>query len=147
MTTHPHSDKLLVHYLKTLHFRFLHVLQDAPADFADFSAGIGVRTPREIIHHIVGLLHFTGKQYGVTLVVPEVSVSWEELQDGFIEGLTELSNIMQTTALSQAEGTLSLEQIIQGPLADAMTHIGQLALLRRLAGSPVARLRYWSVAL
>ncbi len=29
------------------------------------------------------------------------------------------------------------EQFLHGPLADAMTHAGQLAMLRRLAGSPV----------
>jgi hypothetical protein len=147
VATQPPSDTLLLHYLKTLRFRFLHVLQDAPADFADFSAGDDVRTPREMIHHMVGLLHFTGKQYGITLAVPEASVSLEVLQDSFIEGLTELSSVMQATTLSQAEGSLSLEQLIQGPLADAMTHIGQLAMLRRLSGSPVARLRYWLVVL
>jgi hypothetical protein len=29
------------------------------------------------------------------------------------------------------------EVLLQGPFSDAMTHAGQLALLRRLAGSPV----------
>jgi hypothetical protein len=31
------------------------------------------------------------------------------------------------------------EQLLQGPLADAMTHIGQLAILRRLASSPIPK--------
>src|SRR6185503_14650582 len=33
---------------------------------------------------------------------------------------------------------MSAERLLQGPFSDAMTHAGQLAMLRRLAGSPVA---------
>jgi hypothetical protein len=32
---------------------------------------------------------------------------------------------------------MSEERLLQGPFSDAMTHAGQLALLRRLAGAPV----------
>jgi hypothetical protein len=30
-----------------------------------------------------------------------------------------------------------MEKLIQGPLADALTHVGQLAMLRGMAGVPV----------
>ena len=37
---------------------------------------------------------------------------------------------------------ISDEQFLQGPLSDAMTHVGQLAMLRRWAGDPLPGERY-----
>jgi len=36
-----------------------------------------------------------------------------------------------------------VEKLFQGPVADALTHVGQIAVLRRLAGSPVKGENYF----
>lgn len=136
------AHEILRHYLSALEFRFKHVLAGADDAFGDFGAGQGVRTPRELVRHMTGLMHFAHAQYGAAH--PELGpLEWPAEQRRFLASLAEL----QATLARQLEpaGPLTLEQLWQGPLADAMTHVGQLAMLRRLSGSPVARLRYWQV--
>ena len=52
----------------------------------------------------------------------------------FHETLSSLSDDFADPTLT---ARITDEQFLQGPLADAMTHAGQLAMLRRLHGSPV----------
>jgi hypothetical protein len=35
------------------------------------------------------------------------------------------------------------EKLFQGPIADALTHVGQIAMLRRMAGCPVRGENYF----
>ena len=49
-----------------------------------------------------------------------------------------LEDLAQHLELGTPLQGITPEQLLQGPLSDAMTHAGQLAMLRRLAGSPVS---------
>lgn len=128
------SRKLLRHFLAALAYRTQKAVSGASPGFGGFQAGGGARTPREIVSHMNELIghartFFIGGEYRS-----------EDLADldaelaQFHETLHHLSSDLQSHL--PLEG-ITEEQLLQGPLADAMTHAGQLALLRRLAGSPL----------
>ncbi len=126
---------LLRHFLAALAYRTQKALRGAPSDFGSFSAADGVRTPAELVRHMTSVLgyartFFVGGRYWPD---PLPSLPDEILR--FHEMLQELAGHLEVgTPLLQE---MSAEQLIQGPFADAMTHAGQLAMLRRLAGAPV----------
>src|SRR5262249_30613244 len=130
------NDKraMLRHFLGAIAYRTQKALRDAPAEFGEFRAGPDVRTPRELVRHMTSVLGyartcFIGGRYSPTplpTLADEVARLHEMLVDlaAHLESDTELRGIQP-------------EQLLQGPFADAMTHAGQLAMLRRLAGTPV----------
>lgn len=133
------DDLLIRHLVATLAYRTTKVIQDAPDNYPIFSAGSGVRTPVEILHHMSDLLLFALRALQPVEKV-EVPVSdWETEVGRFYDTLTRLDEAM---AQGSNPHTLTWEQLLQGPLSDAMTHAGQLTLLRRLAGHPVAGENY-----
>lgn len=58
--------------------------------------------------------------------------AWDEEQQRFFESLQTLDAFLASDQPLQAPA----ERLFQGPIADALTHVGQLAMLRRLSGSP-----------
>ncbi|MFQ5607967.1 MAG: hypothetical protein ACE5GA_08475 [Candidatus Zixiibacteriota bacterium] len=127
------TTRLIRHFLATLAYRLGGVLQDPPDEFDSFSSGHEVRTPLEILHHMSELLMFADSFY--TSERERLSaVSWREEIERFRDWLVRLDGHL---AAGAPESDTPLEKIFQGPLADAMTHVGQLATLRRLAGSPI----------
>ena len=126
---------LLQHFLGALAYRAQKALRGAPSEFGSFRAAGGVRTPAELVRHMTSVLgyartFFVGGRYRPD---PLPSLHHEILR--FHDMLQDLAGHLETgTPLLD----MSPEQLIQGPFADAMTHAGQLALLRRLAGAPVA---------
>ncbi len=127
--------RLLRHFLAALAYRTQKALRDAPADFGDFSAGHQARTPQELVRHMTSVLgyartYFVGGQYRPAPLpsLQEEIVRFHEM----IESLA--SHVVNGDPL--AEQTTA-ERLLQGPFSDAMTHAGQLAMLRRLAGIPV----------
>jgi hypothetical protein len=127
--------RLLRHFLASLAYRTQKALRDAPAEFEGFRAGAGVRTPAELVCHMTSVLgyartFFVGGEYR-----PPLLPSLQEETVRFHEVLVDLARHLESgTPLRQG---MSLERLLQGPFADAMTHAGQLAILRRLSGSPV----------
>ena len=127
---------LLRHFLAALAYRTQKALRDAPSDFDSFRAAEGVRTPAELVRHMTSVLgyartFFVGGRYKLD---PLPSLQDEILR--FHDMLQDLARHLEVgTPLLQE---MSPEQLIQGPFADVMTHAGQLAMLRRLAGAPVA---------
>jgi hypothetical protein len=127
--------KLLRHFLAALAYRTQKALRDAPAEFGDFKAGHDIRTPAELVRHMTSVLgyartFFIGGEYW-----PEPLPSLNEEVIRFHDVLEDLGrHLGGGTSLLQG---LSAERFLQGPFADAMTHAGQLAMLRRLAGVPV----------
>ena len=129
------NAQMLRHFLAALAYRFQKTIKDAPEGFETFEAGHGIRTPVAIVWHMNGVLGFarnilasddTGYNY-----VPEQS--WQEQITLFHKTLQEIDALL-------SEGnykTELLERLLQGPLADAMTHVGQLATIRRMAGAPI----------
>src|SRR6266576_1230718 len=127
--------RLLLHFLAALAYRTQKALRDAPAEFGNFRAAHQVRTPAELIQHMTSVLgyartFFIGGQYR-----PEPLPSLADELGRLHEMLGELGRHLEVGTPILQE--LSVEQLLQGPLADAMTHAGQLAMLRRLAGAPV----------
>ncbi len=130
---------LLRHTLATLAYRGGKTLRDAPGTFAGFRPGENTRTAGEILAHIGDLLDWAlsivkGKQAWNN----SQPLAWAQEVQRFHAGLTALDAALTSGV---AEGTA--EKLFQGPIADALTHIGQIAMLRRLAGSPVRAENYF----
>jgi hypothetical protein len=127
---------LLCHFLAAIAYRTEKALRGAPATFAAFDAGHQARTPVELLRHMTSLMGYT-----VTMFVggsyphhPEPLPTWSDEVRRFHRQLAEVaSHLERGSPLS-----ISHRQLLQGPLADTMTHVGQLAMLRRLADAPIA---------
>ena len=126
--------QLLRHFLAALAYRTQKALRGAPAIFYSFRAAPKVRTPLELIRHMESVLgyartFFVGGEYG------------QEPLPHFRAEVIRLHATIEDLARHLEAGTplsgITPEQLLQGPFTDAMTHAGQLALLRRLAGVPV----------
>ncbi len=129
------SRHMLRHFLAALAYRTQKALRDAPDDFADFRAGPNVRTPKELVWHMTSVIGYARTMlHGGSFDPPAVPTFAAEIER-FHATLEALRDDFGNPALTP---TISDQQFLQGPLADVMTHAGQLALLRRLAGSPVA---------
>jgi hypothetical protein len=134
------SRQLLRHTLATLAYRGGKTLRDAPASFAAFQAAPGSRTPAQILAHIGDLMDWAlsiceGKQAWHD----SPPLAWEDEVDRFFRALAAFD---ERLAASQPLG-YSEEEIFQGPIADALTHVGQLAMLRRMAGVPIRGENYF----
>ncbi len=126
---------LLRHFLAALAYRTQKALRDAPPGFGDFRPAEGVRSPAELVRHMTSVLGyactlFTGGRYR-----PEPLPTLDAEITRFHEMIETLARHIEGAA-PLGKG-VTVERLLQGPLADAMTHVGQLAMLRRLAGAPV----------
>jgi hypothetical protein len=130
------DSSLLRHFLSALAYRTQKALRGAPVGFEAFSAGGGVRTPRELVRHMTSVLGYARTLFVGGKYRPEPLPSLGEEAARFHEMLGELGRHLEGDA-SLPPG-VSAERLLQGPLSDAMAHAGQLAMLRRLAGAPVA---------
>ena len=118
----------------TLAYRAAKVLRDVPPEFAHRSFGDATRQPVRILAHMADLM-----SWGVSMAgggkewKPAGGDDWNTEMHRFFNGLAALD------AALAADGDFkgSIDNLIQGPLADALTHVGQLAMLRGMAGAPV----------
>jgi hypothetical protein len=126
---------LLRHFLGAIAYRTQKALRGAPAAFGGFEAGASVRSPHELVRHMTSVLGYARTFFVGGVWRPALLPTFDEEVARLHETLADLSRLI---GAGPAPGHVSPEQLLQGPLADAMTHVGQLAMLRRLAGSPVA---------
>ncbi len=136
------SDKreLLRHTLATLAYRGGKALRGAPAGFSSFRAAPDSRSAGEILAHVCDLFDWAILLAAGQRVWTDGPVlPWEEGCARFFTGLEAFERTLG------GEGPLACpeEKLFQGPIADAFTHIGQIALLRRLAGAPVRGENYF----
>lgn len=125
---------MIRHFLAALAYRTQKALRYAPEDFASFSAGKSVRTPHQLVYHMNSVLGYAGTFFlGGSYRVPQLPDFTAEVKR-FHETLSDLSRLVDAETDWRS---ITPEQLLQGPLSDAMTHAGQLAMLRRLAGHPV----------
>lgn len=125
---------LLRHTLATLAYRAGKVLRDAPDGFAAFRAGDSTRTPAEILAHMGDLLDWAlSMAEGEQRWDPQEPLAWAEEVARFS---TTLERLDRRLAAPEPLG-MPPGKLFQGPIADALTHVGQLAMLRRMAGSPI----------
>jgi len=122
---------LLRHTVATLAYRGGKTLRGATAEFANFRAAEKSRTPAEILAHIGDLLDWAvGLADGKSEWHDSPPLSLEQGTARFHAGLEAFDRRL---ASGQPLGCTA-EKLFQGPIADALTHVGQLAMLRNLAG-------------
>lgn len=136
------SASFLRHTLATLAYRATRALHRAPEDFAGFRAGPGSRTAGEILAHMGDLCDWAASfVVGEPVWREQPPGAWEADKDRFFLGLTRLDQSLRQSAATLPEDTA--QRLFQGPIADALNHVGQLALLRGLAGAPVKGENYF----
>lgn len=128
---HPTTRLFLRHALTTLAYRAGKAVREAPPEFGDFRAGPASRTPREILAHMGDLMDWLLSQLrgAATFQVSE-ALPWEEEIRRFFAALGAVDAHLAAGHPIQYEP----ERFFQGGLADALTHTGQIAMLRHLAG-------------
>lgn len=125
---------LLRHTVATVAYRAGKVLRGAPPGFSGFRAGEGSRTAGQILVHLVDLFDWAvSKVRGREAWKDSAVGAWEEDAARFHKALGELDSYLA----SDEPLHVSPEEVFQGPIADALTHVGQIALLRRLAQAPI----------
>ena len=136
------NDKreMLRHTVATLAYRAAKVLRDAPPDFATFSSSETTRTPGQILAHLGDLFDWAlsiaeGKQAWQD----NKTLDWEQGTDRFFAALRKFDAYLA----SNEELHASEEKLFQGPVADALTHVGQIGILRRIAGAPIRGENYF----
>lgn len=128
--------ELLCHFLAALAYRTQKALRGADANFDDFSAGRQVRTPKELVRHMTSVLGYARTFINGGTYRPEPLNDLNSEVERFHDILEHLAEDLRSS--KPFLGGVTEKTLLQGPLADAMTHAGQLAMLRRLYGSPVA---------
>lgn len=128
------SRLLLQHFLAALAYRTQKALRGAPASFGEFDLGKMTRTPHELVWHMTGVIGYARTMMRDGVFEPERLATFQQEIDRFHETVQALWNDFGDPSLT---AKITDEQFLQGPLSDAMTHAGQLAMLRRLHGSPV----------
>ena len=145
-TTPDPKIALLRHAVATLAYRAGKPLRGCPEGFADFRAAPGTRTPAEVLAHLGDLLEWAASQVrGKSTWRSSPPLPWEQEKARFFAALSALDGeldgalrgALDRDLAAGAPAAFSAEKLFQGPIADAFTHVGQLALLRRLAGAPV----------
>jgi hypothetical protein len=125
---------MLRHTLATLAYRGAKALRGADRDFGSFSVAPGSRTPSQILAHLCDLFDWADSLVrGEWRWADSTPAAWEDDAARFFAGLKRLDDYL----VSGAPLYRSAEVVFQGPIADALTHVGQLTMLRRLAGRPV----------
>jgi len=124
----------LRHTLATVAYRGGKALRGAPPSFASFKAGASSRTPAEIVAH-------TGDLFDWALSIAQGKQTWKDSAplswDGEVARFFATLQRFDDFLASDAPLADSAERLFQGPIADALTHVGQLAMLRRLADAPI----------
>jgi hypothetical protein len=126
---------LLRHFLAALAYRTQKALRDAPPEFGEFRVAPQVRTPHELIHHMDSVLGYSRTFFIGGTYRPPVLPDFRDAVAHFHETLADVARHLESG--TEFRG-VTAERLLQGPFSDAMTHAGQLAMLRRLSGSPVA---------
>ena len=129
------SDRMFLrHAVATLAYRAGKALRGAPATFADFTVASGTRMPAQILAHMGDLLDWA-------LFLARGEHSWHDSMplpwDREVARFFAALQTFDAYLASEEPLGWTAERLFQGPIADALTHTGQLTMLRRIAGAPV----------
>jgi hypothetical protein len=133
------SDReMFRHTLATLAYRAARALEDAPETFASFD-GAG-RTPAQILAHMGDLFDWAlSMAEGNQRWHNSTPLAWADERSRFFAALKAFDTYLTSGQRIHAP----LERLFQGPVADALTHVGQIAMMRRLAGCPIRGENYY----
>ena len=131
---------LLRHTVATVAYRGGKAVRDAPASFAKFTAGDPPKTPEQILAHIGDLFDWAlSIAEGAQKWNNSTPLPWDEEVARFFAAVKRLDDYLA----SDAPIDTTPERLFQGAIADALTHVGQLAMLRRIAGCPIKGENYY----
>jgi hypothetical protein len=131
---------LMRHCLATIAYRAGKVLRGAPASFAKFQPPEKARTPEQILAHMGDLQDWAlAIASGNPVWKDSQPLPWEQEVERFFAALKRFDEFLAGDAVLHA----SPEKLFQGPVADTLNHVGQIAILRRLAGVPVKGENYF----
>jgi len=131
---------LLRHCLATIAYRGGKVLRDVPDSFAKFQAPENARTPEQIVAHIGDLFDWAlSMAKGEQAWKDSQPLPWDQELERFFATLKRFDDYLE----GNEELHASPEKLFQGPVADALNHVGQIAMLRRLAGIPMKGENYF----
>jgi hypothetical protein len=129
---------VLRHLVATLTYRAAKVLRETPPDFAQANFGSSTRQPVLIVAHLADLMSWAVRMaHGEPSWKAEGSADWDVEVARFFDQLGALDRALASSESLRGPVEDPVEKLIQGPLADALTHVGQLAMLRGMAGLPV----------
>ena len=129
------KNEYLRHTLATIDYRFRKSIKYRNSDFGDYSLGKKSRTPKEIINHMYFVLNST------TIYIQEERMQREQPEKLSLEleidrFNLEIKNLDKVLAENELDMNYS-KRLIQGPLSDILTHIGQISMLSRLNNNPI----------
>jgi hypothetical protein len=135
---------LLRHTVATLAYRAGKAIREAPPTFGSYAVNPGSRTPAQILAHMCDLFDWAlSMARGAQKWQNTQPQSWDADCDRFFRALEAFDDYLASDA---PLGT-SVERLFQGPVADALTHTGQLTMLRRIAGTPIRGENYARAAI
>lgn len=128
-------NEILRHIISTIKYRFEKSTSGSNQTFSEFRLGKGSRSPREIVHHMYDII------YSTRIFMEQGALPQEELEQLSFEKeierfLVELRRVDQKLDKRRLDLNYS-KKIIQGPFADILSHIGQIALLQRIVDNPI----------
>jgi hypothetical protein len=134
------TREFLRHTLATLAYRGAKAIRGAGADFAEYGARETARTPAKILAHIGDLM-----EWGLAMAdgrrewKDSLPLPWDKECERFFAALKKFDDYLASDKPLQ----VSEEKLFQGPIADALTHVGQIAMLRRMAGEAIKGENYF----
>lgn len=139
------QNELLIHTVKTIRYRFIRAVQGASASFGEFRIAPDTRKPEEIVNHMFDLTTKTISllQHGHFGAPRHEQRNFEQEQERFLSALNTLQDLFRRLQPEPAQA----KKLLQGPLLDMVTHIGQLAMLNGLHGNKVPRENYFDARL
>ncbi len=139
-TSSDPARQLLRHTLATVAYRGGKALRGSPDHFASFHIGDKTRTPAQILAHVGDLFDWAlSIAQGQQAWHDSTPLPWDAEVARFFAAIKKFDDVLASGEPLHG----SAEGIFQGPVADALTHIGQIAMLRRLAGSPIMGENYF----
>ena len=133
--------EVLRHLVATVAYRGGLAVTGAPPGFGTFRAHETTRTPGELLAHIGDLLEGSVHLLKGNLVyLSSVPLSWDKETTRFFTAVKEFDEYLASDALFACP----VEKLVQGPIGDALTHVGQLVMLRRMSGSPIRSAAYFT---
>ena len=134
------DSHFLRHTLATLAYRGGKAIRNAGPNFADYGLPETSRTPAKILAHIGDLM-----DWGLAMAegrrdwYDSLPLPWEKECERFLAALKKFDDYLA----SEKPLDVPAEKLFQGPIADAFTHVGQIAMLRRMAGVPIKGENYF----
>lgn len=140
--SHPSDPKreLLRHGLATLAYRGGKAIRNVPEGFSAFQPDNGARTPGQTLSHIGDLM-----DWGLSIAMGKREwrdakpLPWEKECERFFAALKKFDDYLASSEPVHTQP----EKLLQGPIADALTHVGQIAMLRRIARAPMKGESYY----